>query len=455
MLPAPGVMLTENLRLLRLLGRGGMGSVWLAEHASLGSEVAVKLLSQELASDPEALERFNREATALAALKTPHVVQIHDFGSAEGTPFFVMERLEGEDLSHRLDRVPRLPIGTVTAIVAQTCKALAKVHELGVVHRDLKPGNIFLTDVEGDLVVKLVDFGIAKRRDAEALHATSDSAILGTPLYMSPEQVFSTRDVTFASDLYSLGVVAYECLAGEPPFGGETAGAIHVAIAKGGYVEISSIDPRLPKTLDAWFAKALAQAPEQRFASARDMADEFMIAARGVVPAMAAMAQAVEARQSHSGSAVVLPPVQPRSSGVPIGAIAAVLGTLCAIALTLGIVLGAKDAKKPKVASPAVSATELAPASASASPSAPASASASASATASASASASAPASATASASASASAPASATASAATVPVSVPSPAALPQAPVPTFAPSPPSTLGAPPPPKARKNRGF
>ena len=178
-----------------------MGSVWLAEHLVLGTEVAVKLLSPELANDAEALSRFRREATAIAALKSPHVVRIHDVGSADGVPFFVMERLEGEDLSHRLDRVSRLPLGVVTAIVAQTCKALARVHELGVVHRDLKPGNVFLTDVESDLVIKLVDFGIAKQRDQDALNATSDGAVLGTPLYMSPEQVLSTRDVTPASEI--------------------------------------------------------------------------------------------------------------------------------------------------------------------------------------------------------------------------------------------------------------
>ncbi len=150
-----------------------------------------------------------------------------------------------------------------------------------MVHRDLKPGNVFLTDVEGDLVIKLVDFGMAKQREPAAPEATSDGAILGTPLYMSAEQVLSTKDVTPASDLYSLAVVTYECLAGEPPFSGETLGALHVAIANGSYVPITNVDLSLPKTLDAWFQRALSAAPERRFASAIEMAETFMAAARG------------------------------------------------------------------------------------------------------------------------------------------------------------------------------
>jgi serine/threonine protein kinase len=283
MKPAAGVMLTPNLRLLRLLGEGGMGSVWLAEHSVLRTEVAVKLLSPQLTDDPEARERFQREAAAIARLKTPHVVRIYDVGDAGGTPFFVMERLLGEDLSHRLDRTKRLPLGIVTAIVVQTCKALAAVHELGVVHRDLKPGNVFLSTSDGELTVKLLDFGVAKHSDGLALHATTDGALLGTPAYMSPEQLFSTKDVTAAADLYSLAVVAYECLAGETPFDGDTLAAVHIAIAGGRFLPITSHDRSLPPTLDGWFARALAQEPSARFASAREMADAFLAAARGPV----------------------------------------------------------------------------------------------------------------------------------------------------------------------------
>jgi len=351
-----------------------MGSVWLAEHLLLKTEVAVKLLSAELEQDPEALARFRREATAIAQLKSPHVVRIHDVGVAEGTPFFVMERLEGEDLAHRLDRVQRLPLGVVTAIIVQMCKALARVHELGVVHRDLKPGNVFLTDVEGDLVIKLVDFGIAKQRDADALNATSDGAILGTPLYMSPEQVLSTRDVTAASDLYSLGVVAYECLAGEPPFSGETLGALHVAIAHGQYAPISVVDPSLPKALDAWFSRALAPTPTQRFASAQEMSETFMAAARGrsSLPAMPVTARDAEgeaagARAARAatateaigmaptvamGSMGSMAPAMATAAAAPpwLRALMAVAGGLAVIALVVGVVLGARAGRAARAA---------------------------------------------------------------------------------------------------------
>jgi eukaryotic-like serine/threonine-protein kinase len=344
-LAASGSMLTPNLRLLSLLGKGGMGSVWLAEHLVLGTEVAVKLLSPELAGDPEALSRFRREATAIAQLKSPHVVRIHDVGSSEGTPFFVMERLEGEDLSHRLERVGRLPLGVVTAVVVQMCKALSRVHELGVVHRDLKPGNVFLTDVDGDLVVKLVDFGIAKQRTTDAFDATSDSALLGTPSYMSPEQVLSTKDVTFASDLYSLGVVVYECLAGDTPFSGETLGALHVAIAQGRYVPISSVDRALPKSLDAWFARALSPNPAARFASAQQMAETFLVAARGTTPFEAIVPEAREPAWDAPPASIG------ETQRAWLRMLPVLVGGLAVVALLFGIVLGVRSGKKNASAS--------------------------------------------------------------------------------------------------------
>ena len=317
--------------------------MWLAEHLVLKTEVAVKLLSPELATDEEALARFRREATAIAQLKSPHIVRIHDVGSAEGTPFFVMERLEGEDLSHRLDRVKRLPLGVVTAIVVQMCKALARVHELGVVHRDLKPGNLFLTDVDGDLVVKLVDFGIAKQSTAEALNATSDGAVLGTPLYMSPEQVLSTKDVTPASDLYSLGVVVYECLAGAPPFDGETLGALCVSIAHGRYTPICTVDPSLPKTLDAWFARAFSPVPTKRFASAQEMAETFLVAARGRSSVMEV--PPVDGAREWSVAASA-----PKTEGAWLRALPIVVGGLAVVALVGGILLGLQSSG-PKASS--------------------------------------------------------------------------------------------------------
>jgi eukaryotic-like serine/threonine-protein kinase len=357
-------MLTENLRLLRLLGRGGMGTVWLAEHLVLKHEVAVKLLSPELTKDAEALERFRREATAVACLRSAHVVAIHDLGTAEDTPFFVMERLEGEDLGRRLARAKKVPIGTVGAIVVQTCKALARVHELGIVHRDLKPGNVFLTDVEGDLVVKLLDFGVAKTRDAQALHQTSDQALLGTPLYMSPEQVMSTKNVGPATDLWALAVVAYECLVGRPPFDGETVGAIHVAIANGRYTPICTVDPSLPRSLDPWFARAFADAPSQRFASAREMADAFLAAARGdfaTTPWPPGDAAHAYGPASLPAVAVAAPPPPARPEASRLAApLAAGAIVLAMIAVALAVVGRSGGAPPPRETPVVASATDSA-----------------------------------------------------------------------------------------------
>jgi serine/threonine-protein kinase len=362
MKPAPGVMLTPSLRLLRVIGEGGMGSVWLAEHSVLRSEVAVKLLSPELTHHPEALERFHREASAIARLKSPHVVKIYDVGDANGTPFFVMERLEGEDLSHRLARTQRLPLGIVTAIVVQTCKALAAVHDLGIVHRDLKPGNIFLSSSEGELTVKLLDFGVAKQSETTAMHATTDGALLGTPLYMSPEQLFSTKDVTPAADLYSLAVVAYECLAGTTPFDADSMAGVHIAIASGHYRPITGLDRSLPPTLDAWFERALSQEPSARFTSAREMAEAFLVAARARM-----QLPSIPDDVTPPGMAIIHAHPSPRAVGSMIAA--AVGFAIVVTAISFGFARARRTESAP---SPAVGLVADPPASVSAAPPPPA-----------------------------------------------------------------------------------
>jgi serine/threonine-protein kinase len=279
--PAPGVRIAPNLRLLRKLGQGGMGTVWHAEDSALGVDVAVKLLSPELAGDEEAVGRFTQEALAIAQLRHPHIVAVHDVGNWEGVPYIVMELLEGEDLGDRLARVRRLPIGVVTAIVVQTCEALECVHEKGIVHRDLKPGNVFLIQTGGELTVKLLDFGIAKQLDgSKSTTVSTFGAVLGTPRYMSPEQLAGS-EISSTSDLFALAVVTYECLAGEPPFAGDAFTAVHESILKAAYRPVSEIDRSLPKTLDAWFARAFAVEPSKRFESAAAMAEAFLAGARG------------------------------------------------------------------------------------------------------------------------------------------------------------------------------
>jgi serine/threonine-protein kinase len=267
------MLVGASVRLARPIAAGGMGSIWLGEHLTLRTPVAVKFLSAELWDDPDAHARFNREATAAAQLRSPHVVQILDHGvTDDGTPYIVMELLEGEDLSQRLQRVRTLSMRATASIVVQACRALSRAHAHDVVHRDIKPNNLFLLDQDGETFVKLLDFGIAKTLRAADMAVTSTGKFLGTPLYMSPEQMASTKDVDFRSDLWSLGVVAYHCLVGRAPFDAETFGGLCIAINRGEYTPVSHCRPGFGPDVDGWFEKALAVDPARRFASAKAMA---------------------------------------------------------------------------------------------------------------------------------------------------------------------------------------
>jgi len=268
-----------------------MGSVWVADHLTLGTQVAVKFISRDLAAEPQMLTRFQREATAAAQIKSPHVVQVFDNGvTDDGQPYIVMELLHGEDLDVRIERLGRLSLAETLVVVRHTCKALAVAHRLGIVHRDIKPANLFVVDVEGEPFVKVLDFGIAKRR-SEPGHVsglTSTGAMVGTPHFMSPEQVTSSRDAAPSSDLWAVAVVAYSCLLGRRPFEGETVGALAIAINSAHFLAPSMVDPTLPPALDAWFDRALARELADRFASAKELADAFVaavpVAARSLRP---------------------------------------------------------------------------------------------------------------------------------------------------------------------------
>lgn len=271
-----GFHVTENIRLKRPLGAGGMASVWVGEHLTLRIEVAVKFISPELiGQSPDFVARFNREATAVAKIKSPHVVQVLDHGMTDdGTPYIVMELLEGQDLGARLDREGALPFSEVVEIIAQVAKALTRAHAEGVVHRDIKPDNIFLVhgDEDDEIFAKVLDFGIAKdTRQTSRSVVTVTGTMVGTPAYMSPEQILSGKHVDGRADLWSLGVVAYHAMTGEIPFEGSTLGSLCVAIARGVYQAPSYIAPALPRDIDSWMARALALSPEDRFQTAKDM----------------------------------------------------------------------------------------------------------------------------------------------------------------------------------------
>jgi serine/threonine-protein kinase len=282
---ATGALIADKYRIERLIGQGGMGSVWCAVHVSLGQRVAVKLIAKRFAASREARHRFDLEAKAVAQLRSRYVVQVYDHGeTADGTPYIVMEYLEGESLDARVDRGP-LPLAAASVILDQIGRALGRAHALGMVHRDLKPENVFITtspDGDGE-IAKVLDFGIVKMRGHEGIGSTRTGAVLGTPLYMSPEQARGLKTVDHHTDIYSLGMVAYTMLTGQPAFTGESLGDLLVAICTEPLPDIRRIAHWLPSPVDAWFQRACAREPAARFESVEEMTAAFSAAA-GLVP---------------------------------------------------------------------------------------------------------------------------------------------------------------------------
>jgi serine/threonine-protein kinase len=278
-----GQVLSGTLRLVRKIADGGMGSVWLAEHLVLGTDVAVKLLSGPWAAVPSARSRFLREARMTANVDSPHVVRTLDCRNDEADePYLVLELLRGENLEQRVRRHGPLSVSEVVEIVAQTCEALAATHAAGIIHRDLKPENVFL--VAGPTTfVKLLDFGVAKpmmKRDCIDV----DHLPAGTPQYMSPEHMFAPETTDARSDLFSLAAVAYFALTGRTPFDADSIQGLYFAIDGGTFPCASELRPDLSAAIDRWFAKALAHAPQDRFSDARAMAAALYDAVRELPP---------------------------------------------------------------------------------------------------------------------------------------------------------------------------
>jgi serine/threonine protein kinase len=272
---ATGSIIADRYCLLRKLGAGGMGSVWLAHDQSLDSQCAVKLVDPEKAADEEVRIRFEREAKAAAQIRGANVVDIFDHGIWDGTPFIVMEYLEGEDLGARLDREGALGTEQTYQIVSQVARALVRAHAAGIVHRDLKPENIFLVPGDDQEVAKVLDFGIAKHEQYSlAGKTTKTGSFMGTPYYMSPEQARG-RAIDWRSDLWALGVIAYQCLNGRPPFESEALGELMGMIIYDPIPPITNGAPELPDALELWWQRAVSRDREQRFQSAKELADSF------------------------------------------------------------------------------------------------------------------------------------------------------------------------------------
>ncbi len=359
----PGQLIGGKYELERLLGKGSMGEVWRARHATLEDSYAVKLI--DVRRVPDAAGRFQLEAHIAAKLskKTRHIVSVTDHGEDDQIAYLVMQLLDGVSLEQRIEEAAPLPTSEVATIVTQVARALKHAHDEGFVHRDIKPANIFLTkDEDGRTVVKVLDFGIARSRTKVATRspfATAKDTVVGTPSYMSPEQTLGIQAVDHRCDLWSLAVVAYEALSKELPFEGETLQEVLINIGIGREIPLRVRRDDLPDAVYRFFEMAFADELEERFASATDLATTFARAV-GLPAERASLSPPLSMTPaSTAGGSAALPPAAndepaatrespdhddttielPMQRGSRRVVLFAVLGAAALIALVVGVAL--------------------------------------------------------------------------------------------------------------------
>ncbi|HEX2875241.1 MAG TPA: protein kinase [Polyangiaceae bacterium] len=270
----PGELVSGKYRIVRLIGDGGMGVVYEARHEVLGSSVALKFLHADLAKRPGLTQRFLQEARVSATIQSPHVTHVTDVDTAQdGSPYLVMELLSGQSLQGLLDRQGKLPLDQAVDFALQILAGLEAAHATGVVHRDMKPDNVFVTPTGGGPLLKLIDFGIAKLRASSEFSKglTRAGVVMGTPEYMAPEQLISAHTTDHRADIYSLGVMLFEMLAGCRPADGDDAEVIVAAVQAGRVRRLPDLVPGLPEGLVALIERATLPEREQRFESAAAM----------------------------------------------------------------------------------------------------------------------------------------------------------------------------------------
>ncbi|CAN5115446.1 hypothetical protein BH09MYX1_BH09MYX1_47570 [soil metagenome] len=371
----PGDVLAGRYRVDRVLAAGGMGVVVAARHVTLDQKVAVKFLLGALSNNTEAGRRFEREAKAAALLRSEHVARVIDVGTLEnGAPFLVMEFLDGDDLATILDARGPLPLGEAVEYVIHALEGLSEAHAAQIVHRDLKPSNLFRTHrPDGSPVVKVLDFGISKVDDASQQSVTATSAILGSPLYMSPEQMVSAKTADARSDVWSMGVVLFQLLTGVAPFDGESLPALVLAISARAPKSLRNLRPDAPPQLEAVITKCLAKSRDDRYANVSELATALAPFApssalahieriqrmglgssgRSSAFAIPSVAATASISQSSSGTfgttktalAESMSPEQARRPFPFVAIIASVVGTALAITIVLAIKARSDDPK--------------------------------------------------------------------------------------------------------------
>jgi len=301
-----GSIIADRYRVTKKLGEGGMGAVYLAEHVKMGRKCAVKVMNPGMASDPDAISRFNREAANASRINHPNVCAVYDFGeTTDGVIYLAMELIDGPSLSRVIEELGALPPARAADITRQAAEALAVAHDMGIVHRDLKPDNIMLAkNRDGSDMVKVVDFGIAKAANAENQKVTKTGMVVGTPEYMSPEQL-SGDTLDGRSDTYSLALVAFNMLTGKLPFPGETMQETMVLRLTDRPKTLAEMKPDVawPAQVESVMDRALARSAADRYQTASEFGRD-----------LASAVQAVPGARASGATAVIAPPVVP---GVP------------------------------------------------------------------------------------------------------------------------------------------
>lgn len=314
----PGDLISGKYRLVRHIGDGGMGTVFEARHEFLGTQVALKFLHPELARRQGLASRFLQEAKVSASIQSPHVTRVTDVDQTpEGAPYLVMELLKGESLQQYLDRRHKLPQAQAVDFALQIAAGLEAAHGIGVVHRDLKPDNVFITPVGGGPLLKLLDFGIAKLKTGEYQKGlTRPGAIMGTPEYMAPEQLYAADQVDHRADLFSLGAILYEMLTGHRPAYGTDPSAIVAQIATGQVRRLTTLEPSVPEGLADVVHRAIAADRNHRFASAADLRVALLRFASDLSHAGRLAAQPTSSPVEGAATAPDQPPLQSEKGGV-------------------------------------------------------------------------------------------------------------------------------------------
>jgi serine/threonine-protein kinase len=380
----PGEILAGKYQVERILGVGGMGVVVAAHHIQLDEKVALKFLLPDALKNSEALARFEREARAAVKIKSEHIARVIDVGKLDnGSPYMVMEYLEGGDLSGMLAKSGKLPVEQAVDFILQASEAIAEAHALGIVHRDLKPANLFcIRRRDGQLCIKVLDFGISKVTRAGShpdMSMTKTTAVIGSPVYMSPEQMQSSKGVDLRTDIWSMGVILYELVTGRLPFNGDTVTELAIRIATEPAPPMTDIPPGMPEGLEPVVLRCLEKQRERRYQDMGELATALLPFGSQRARAMVERIRAIVGNPSPDASGPLPPSPManttskahatdagwqseptPKKGNKAVLGIAAGVGLAVAIA---GVVLVTR--KGPEPAAPAVAA---APATTSAAP---------------------------------------------------------------------------------------